>query len=198
MASVAEMQARIDELAKMMTPRQLAYAINLVDTGKDGRYRTQMEAYIAAGFKGASNSNNPGRIAGHPPIREYVNLAKMLASRQAIEAVQYDEQQWLYDAVQGLNMAMGRLEMIVAAEQRKLDRDTGEMETIFEQQKITTTDLKSAARYVEVLGKKLALFTEKKLHGEDPQNPLNSLRELTNIMRDVAEDAQKKGLVRDE
>lgn len=198
MASVAEIQARIDELTKTLSPRQLAYAINLVDTGKDGRYRTQMDAYIAAGYKGASNSNNPGRIAGVPAIREYVNLAKQLASRQAIEAVQYDEQQWLYDAVQGLNMAMGRLEMIVAAEQRRLDRDTGEMETIFEQQKITTTDLKSAARYVEVLGKKLALFTEKKLHGEDSQNPLNSLRELTNIMRDVAEDAQKKGLVRDE
>lgn len=196
MATVAEMQARMDEIAGDMTRTMLRYAQNLLETGTDKRFRTMMEAYKDAGYKGQSNSNNPSRVAADPRIKEYVDLGKKLVQRAALESLEYDEAQWLHDAVTGINMALGRLEMIVTAEQRMLDRDTGEMNTVFEERQIKSTDLKSAARYTEILGKKLGLLVEKKLHGEDPKNPLNSLRELANLMGGIAQEAQEKGPVR--
>lgn len=186
--SVAELEEQFDQLVVSMLPRQRRYAENLLQVGTGKAFATQVEAYRAAGYKVTSDSasGKASRLAGAPAVREFLSLASKIALRRAMEAVGYDETQWLWDAVAGMNMALGREPVVVTD-----DKSGAEI-------MVRNTDLKSAARYTEILGKRLGLLTEKKLVGEDPDKPLNSIRELASIMGSIANEAQAKGPVRDE
>lgn len=198
MATVADLEIRLNEVVSTMPIRMRRYAENLLQIGEDRAFKTQREAYIASGYKDKANSNNSSKIASDPRVQEYRELQKQIATRRAMEALEYDETQWLWDTVAGMQMALGRQKMKVSPEQRSLNRETGELETSFDEREIIHTDLKSAARYSEILGKRLGLLTEKKLIGEDPENPLKSLKEFNDILNGIAEQAQNAGPVRNE
>jgi len=138
-------QALID-LAETMKPFHLSMAKSLAEGN------TQKQAYIDAGGEGSEPRDCASKIIStNLYILEYVDLSKEIALEEAQSALNYTEEQWMADQLEILGLSKGTLKrkesMLVEGV------NVGDVE-------YAKVDLAAANKAQELLGKKLAIFTE--------------------------------------
>jgi len=147
--TIEEKEKEIQRLAGTLSEQHLLVGNNILAG------MCQSEAYRKAGYK----TKNPDQMASrllekNKNLRQYIDLSKEIAVEKASKVLQYNEEQWLADILEAVDMSLGRKEMVT---QMPVDGNK-KVEINFKE-----VNLQAFARLSEQLGKKLILFTEKKL-----------------------------------
>ena len=144
-----EKEHKAQSLAKKLRPQHLIFANNILAG------MLQDVAYSDAGYSPKYASTASSRLlANNKNVSLYIELSLSIAVEKASNVLQYNEEQWLADILEAVDMSLGRKEMVT-----QMPVDGGKKVEI----NFKEVNLPAFARLSEQLGKKLILFTEKKL-----------------------------------